>query len=142
MKSVLVFSMMLVLSSAAFAGTVSEFSCKLRSLPKEVFTFKITDLGTDEAEFVHADPDDGYSQIFHTQSENGDISAMIGSLEGQGGDLRPSNDRIEMIGDAAGIDFANLVLYKNSGFTRGYLRYDYAGQRGYTRVSCKVKAVN
>jgi hypothetical protein len=141
MKSGLIFALAMLFQVSAYAGGISELSCKLKSNPNDVFTFQISELGSDEADFVHADPDDEYSQIFHTQSENRDISSMIGSLEGQGGDLRVRANSIEMIGDAAGIDFTNLVLYKNSGFTKGYLRYDYAGELGYTKVSCEVKAV-
>lgn len=132
------FASILVMAFAlpAFAG-VTSFECELATIPGETFTFQISDLGTKDADFVHADPDDEYSKVIYTTSKNRDIESMIGSLEGQGGDLRTGNDRITMIGDAAGIDFVDLVLFKKSGYKSGYVRWDFAGEKGYSKVSCK-----
>ncbi|MES2962947.1 MAG: hypothetical protein V4760_03585 [Bdellovibrionota bacterium] len=134
LASILVFAFAL----PAFAG-VTSFKCELAALPGEKFSFQISDLGGQDTDFVHEDADDGYSPIFKTTSKNRTIESMLGSLEGQGGDLRVESDRLFFFGDAAGIDFVRFYLFKKSGYKAGYVRWDFAGEPGYSKVSCQVK---
>lgn len=126
-----------LVSVPAFAA-VTTLECQLASLPGETFSFKIENLGSDDADFVSEDPTDDYAKIFSTTSKNPTIESMIGSLEGQGGDLRVSDDRIAFFGDAAGIDFVDLVLFEKTGFEKGFVRWDFAGDKGYSKLSCSL----
>jgi hypothetical protein len=136
MKSV-VCAALLLLAMPALADRTN-FSCELKSIG-ESFSFKIDDLGSKDASLVHSDPNDEYSAIFSSKSKDSTIKALIGSLDGQGGDLRIQPDGIALIGDGDGIDMATVGLYKDSGFKKGFVRWDFSGETGYSLISCDLQ---
>lgn len=129
------------LTSFSALANVSTFTCKLEKFPRASFTFKMEDLGKPEMTFLNADPDDDYSAVFTTKSRNYNIITLVDTLNGQGGDLRVRADRISFFGDSAGIDFAYLDLFKNSGYKNGYVRmeFDDGNDKQYSKVNCSIK---
>lgn len=140
MKRLSLFAVAVLCSFSALAS-VSTFTCKLEKYPRASFTFKMENLGKPGMTFLNADPDDDYSAVFTTRSRNQDIIALVDTLNGQGGDLRIGNDRISFFGDAAGIDFAYLDLFKNSGYKNGFVRmeFNFGNDKQYSKVRCSIK---
>lgn len=139
MKSSLI-ALVVLFYSSSYAAQTSQLSCQMAKYPDQVIQFKMVGLGTPDIDFLRADENDDYSAVFTTESEDLDVIAMVDSLNGQGGDLRVSNDKILFFGDSAGIDFVYLVLYKNSRYTKGYVRWDldFGNVKGYSKLSCTL----
>jgi hypothetical protein len=68
---------------------------------------------------------------------NGKYSALS-ALNDQGGDLRVGQDKLILFGDGAGYTFVDLVLFRNSGFKKGYVRVYGSGDRWYRVINCEV----
>lgn len=136
-----IFASLLLTSFHSFAGKVTNFECRLDSNPKDVITFRIENLGQKDMTVLSLDADDDYSGIFATKSKNAKISQLVDTINGQGGDMRIGSDRISFFGDSAGIDFAYFDLYKDSGYTRGFVRmeFDFGNDKSYSKVSCTKK---
>lgn len=139
MKNLFLVSILLTTALPALSAEITKFDCHLVNKPTDAISFSISDLNTDESNFVKLDPDDEYSQIFTTTSNGDIVKRLKSSLEGQGGDFTKKSDRIEFFGDDAGIDFSTLVLFKNSGYQKGYVRWDFAGEQGYSPINCEIK---
>lgn len=140
MKKLALVALISLCSFSVFAK-VSTFTCKLEKFPRSTITFRMENLGAPGMTFLNQDPDDDYSAVFTTKSRNQDIIALVDTLNGQGGDLRIGEDRISFFGDAAGIDFAYLDLFKNSGYKKGFVRmeFDFGTDKQYSKVSCSIK---
>lgn len=125
----------------AFAQDTTVFTCQLETIPGETFQFKVNDLGTDSPQFDYMVSNDDGDLVFVTESKNQDLNHIVDTLNGQGGDMRVSDDRIEFFGDSAGIDFVYLDLYKNTAYKRGFLRtdFDFNTEQSYSKVSCRTK---
>ncbi len=126
-------------ASASFASNITNFNCALEKYPKDNFVFQMKNLGQKNMTFVNKDNEE-YGSVFTTRSKNETVKRLVDTLNGQGGDLRNYADRIEFFGDSAGIDFANLVLYKNTKYTRGYVRidFDFNNDKQYSKVLCST----
>ena len=134
MKAVLSI-LILVSAQAVLAGKTTTFNCEMAKYPKQIITFKMTGLNTPQVDFVQiAD----YT-VFTTKSKDQNVVTTVDTLNGQGGDLRTPADRIEFFGDNAGVDFVYLDLFKKSGYTKGYVRMDFSGEKDYTTISCRLK---
>lgn len=140
MRTLALATLALSFSAAAFSATTS-FNCELEKYPKEVFTFKMKDLGKKTMTFLTADPNEAYSDVFTTKSKNDMIERMVSTLNAQGGDLRVGEDRIRFFGDGDGIDFVDLVLFKDSGYKIGFARlnFNFGEDKDYSKVTCKIK---
>ncbi|HXH30912.1 MAG TPA: hypothetical protein VNJ01_08880 [Bacteriovoracaceae bacterium] len=112
-------------SFSVFAADITTFSCEMTKYPKQKFSFKMKNLGKPSMGFLNSNPRDGYSDVFTTTSKNETVLRTVGTLNGQGGDLRVLADRIQFFGDSAGVDFVYLELFKNSGFKAGFARLDF-----------------
>lgn len=130
----------LMVATPSFAK-VTTLNCEMEKYPKQIITFKMKDLGSASMTFLNADPDDDYSAVFTTTSEDETVIRIVDTLNGQGGDLRIGDDRISFFGDSAGIDFVYLDLFKNSGFKKGFVRTDmnFGEEKDYTKISCNLK---
>ncbi len=127
------------IATPALSSTLSTFQCELAAAPGEKFTFNLSGVGTDDADIVLLDPEDDYSGAVTTESTNIELESLVATLNGQGSpELREQEDRFEFFGDSAGIDLVWLNLFKNSGYTKGYVRTEYSGEGGYSLVSCTI----
>lgn len=129
-----------LLTVPAFAA-VTTFNCELEKYPKQIVTFRIAELGTPKMQYVSIDPNDEYSGVFATRSKNETIVRLVDTLNGQGGDLRFDNQRLSFFGDSAGIDFAYLDLFRNTGYRNGFVRinFNFGNDQDYSRVRCNLK---
>ena len=95
-------------------------------------------LGKPSMNFLKADEE--YTEVFTTKSRNKTIKRLVDTLNAQGGDLRVKNDRIHFLGDSAGIDFADLELYKKTGYKTGFARidFDFHNELNFSKFSCKL----
>lgn len=130
----------MILAIGVLAAT-TVFNCQLEKYPNEVFTFRMQDLGKKTMTFLTSDPNEAYSDVFTTKSKNTTISHMVDTLNAQGGDLRIGEDRIRFFGDGDGIDFVDLVLFKDGGYKTGFARLNmnFGEDKDYSKVSCKLK---
>ncbi len=137
----LIFLSVLFSTTVSFASIVTTLTCELEKYPNQKITFKMKDLGHAKATYLNIDPNDDYSPIFLSDSKNEDIQQIIRALNEQGGDLTVAEDRIAFFGDSAGIDFVDLVLYKNSNFTRGFVRtdFEFSTVKGYSKLACQLE---
>jgi hypothetical protein len=60
----------------------------------------------------------------------------VSILNDQGGDVRLHPDYLKLFGDGDGYTYVDLVLYKNSGYTTGYLRVYGSGVKSYQTIAC------
>jgi hypothetical protein len=128
--------------NAALAAKITTFTCSLKKIPGETFTFKIEGLNTNDMTSVAIDPEDDYAGMFTTKSKNEDIIAIVDTLNGQGiADPEVKTDRISFFGDQAGIDFVYFDLFKNSGYKKGFIRteFNFGEAKDYSEVTCKLK---
>jgi hypothetical protein len=95
---------------------------------KKSRTDKFSYVDTDVEEIFKVTPSDAQAQWLN---ENGSI--------------RQTKDQVTFFGDADGFVFVYLTLYKNAGYTRGYLRYEDggAGLSGnlYSTVGCRFESL-
>jgi hypothetical protein len=135
-KTILI--LLTLFSASAFAESkVTTFNCQMDSKPGETFTFKMTGVGTSDADIVLTNPEDDYSGAVTTESKTDELDILVRTLNGQGSpELRELADRFEFFGDDDGIDMVWLNLFKDSGYTKGFVRMEYAGEQDYSKVSC------
>ena len=131
------------LESAAAAKVVfpgkSRIDCEiLVAGRRNILSFAVTGLGGPGAELLSLNPGDDYAPIIEGK-DNHDIRSM----NDQGGELRADEKTLVLVGDGDGCSYVRLVLFKNSGYTRGW-----ASESGsetpnwYTAdVTCSVKAL-
>ena len=125
------------------AGTFADthlFECKLKEKGHSVTVrFGVApSLDPKEARLVEVKGSTEYEPIvIEPKRINGD-QPTIGTLNGQGGDLRMAKSALTLFGDDDGVQYAWLVLYKNSNYTKGYAKFE--GPRGkdnwYQRIRC------
>ena len=131
--------------SSVFAANVSTVTCivkeELEGKNVDVkVEFLVQDLGSSKAELlVHPKADEDMGAILVTPDEVNGRYVNMGNLNGQGGDLRVSEDRIRLFGDGDGYTFVDLVLFKNSGYKKGYVRVYGSGDQMYQNLNCSVK---
>lgn len=135
---------LLSVSTFSYAG-VSTITCKIseefNGKPVDVkVEFLVSNLGTAKAKLMnHPKADNDMGAIFITPEQVNGMYANMVNLNGQGGDLRVSQDRIRLFGDGDGYTFVDLVLFKNSGYQNGYVRVYGSGDQMYQDLNCSVK---
>lgn len=144
-----------VLMKLSFIALVFSFSLsifastsKITCLVKENFEnksvnikveFLVKNLGSSKAELVQhpkASEESG-AILISPEQVNGQFSNMT-HLNGQGGDLRVSNDRIRLFGDGDGYTFVDLVLFKDTNYQKGFVRVYGSGDQFYQKINCSV----
>jgi len=128
--------------SVAHAAKITTFTCTLKKIPGQTFTFKIEGLNSNGMTSVAIDADDEYAGMFATKSKNEDLIAIVETLNGQGiADPEVKADRISFFGDQAGIDFVYFDLFKNSGYKKGFIRteFNFGEAKDYSEVTCRLK---
>lgn len=143
MKVFLIGSLVLLSWASAFAN-VSMITCHVI----EEFKHKDYDV---KVEFLISDLESIDAKLIqHPQAENGEGAILVNpkSIKGthtnmsylntQGGYLQVSNDRINLLGDN-GQAFVELVLFRESGFSKGYVRIYGNGDQMYQELNCSVK---
>lgn len=141
MKSTIMIVVLSLFSMSTFAASVTTFICQLEAYPKQLITFKMQDLGSSSMTFLNVDPNDSYSEVFTTKSSHETIKRLVSTLNGQGGDLRVGADRISFFGDDAGIEFAYLDLFKNTGYRSGFVRmeFNFGEDKQYSKLNCILR---
>lgn len=141
----LTFVFSFVLATMAYGQTISTITCKVNEVidNKKVevkVEFLVKDLGSKKAQLLeHPKAQDDMGAILVSPQEIHGQYVNMTHLNGQGGDLRVSEDKIRLFGDGAGYTFVDLVLFKDSGFTKGFVRVSGSGDQMYQKLSCKVK---
>ncbi len=116
--------------------------CKIVVTPKSVNVLKIgvENLGTPKASLINLATNENEGPILFSK-KNKEVGSQMND---QGGDIRVNEKTIEFHGDGDGCTYIRLVLFKDTGYTRGW-----ASESGsevphwYTKdVSCKVSALN
>ena len=133
-KQILILAAFL-LSSSAFADSIQNFKCRSTEKVEDVhvsiqFQMRITPSG----QFRYVDPDQ--EALFKVTPKDSVMSEL-----NENGAIHSHKDGIEFFGDGDGFVFVYLVLYKDSGYTAGYLRIqDGGGGTGnfYSPVTCQV----
>lgn len=143
MKILMTLSLLTVSSFAS--ANISTITCKV----SEEFgakrddvkvEFLIANLGSLKAKLVqHPKAEEEMGAILVTPREINGIYPNMLNLNGQGGDLRVSRDKIMLFGDGDGYTFVDLVLFKDSGFQKGYVRVYGSGDQMYQTLNCTVK---
>lgn len=133
-----IFGIVSLFFAASSIAAVTTLNCELEKYPKQIVTFQMENLGKKGMTFVSNE--DTY-EVFKTKSKNKTIKRLVDTLNGQGGDLRISSDRISFFGDSAGIDFAYLDLFRASGYTKGFVRidFDFNTEKDYSKLNCTLK---
>lgn len=139
----LLISALFVMSSSLFAkDVVSTITCNVKEPVSENKTqkvkveFKVKNLGSSKAELLqHPESSEDYGAILVVPNEGNNLV----HLNGQGGDLRVSKDRIRLFGDGDGYTFVDLVLFKDAGYEQGYVRVYGSGDLYYQKLNCTVK---
>lgn len=105
---------------------------------KNTVSFAVSDLGSLDAALLTLGATDDEGPILQ-----GEDNQEISSMNDQGGDLRVDDKTLELVGDGDGCTFVRIVLYKSTGYKRGW-----ASESGsevphwYTKdVRCTVKAM-
>ncbi|OFZ19650.1 MAG: hypothetical protein A2X94_16450 [Bdellovibrionales bacterium GWB1_55_8] len=129
-------------ASASANSVERKFVCELTRIPTQVFTFSVKGLGTEGVELAPQNSPKAEGPVF-TRSRNTTLRLLVETLNGQGGDPRTIRKGLHLFGDDVGCNFADLVLYKNSGYRLGYLsaRYVCGGNPNesfYSTVRCSV----
>lgn len=131
-----------VLTTTAFAKSVSTITCSITEEKKKVkVEFLIQDLGSKKAELIKHPKlsEDDYGAILVTPKEINNRFSVMNTLNDQGGDLRVGEDRIRLFGDGDGYTFVDLVLFKDTGYQKGYVRVSGSGDQMYQKINCQVK---
>jgi len=119
---------------------IEEFNGKEKKINVE---FILSNLGQKNAKLLKhpkVDSDEGLIYVFPKEIE-GRFSNLV-NLNGQGGDLRVSDDRIRLFGDGDGYTFVDLVLFKNQNYEKGYVRVYGSGDQMYQKINCRVRESN
>ncbi len=114
-----------------------DFEGKIKDIKVE---FLVSNLGSKKATLENhpkADLDMGAIYVFPEMV--GKHYSNMTHLNGQGGDLRVSEDSIRLFGDGDGYTFVDLVLYKNSDYKDGFVRVSGSGDKFYQTLHCSVK---
>lgn len=141
MKTIL-FSLLFLLSYNAFSADITTITCPVIEEHKKITVeFLIKDLGTKKAELIKHPKltEDDYGAILVHPQMIKDHFALMNTLNDQGGDLRVGPDRIRLFGDGDGYTFVDLVLFKESGYTKGYVRVSGSGEQLYQKITCQLK---
>lgn len=77
--------------------------------------FGVRGLGTTGAGLLPLNSDPQKGPI-----EQGEANREIYALNDQGGDLRVADDRLVLVGDSDGFSYVKIVLFRDSGYTRGW----------------------
>ncbi len=133
--------------SIATLARDSTISCNVKEeFDKKIYDVKvefvISDLGQPNAQLKthpQVNNEDGYSPILVKIKGKTEQSSNMENLNAQGGDLRVGNDRIRLFGDGDGYTFVDLVLFKNSGYKKGYVSVSGSGDKFYQKLNCMVK---
>ncbi len=115
-----------------------EFKNKEKNITVE---FIVANLGQKNAELLQhpkAESDEGL--ILVSPKEFAGKYSNMTHLNGQGGDLRVSEDRIRLFGDGDGYTFDDLVLFKNQNYEKGYVRVYGSGDQMYQKINCTVES--
>lgn len=137
-------SALLIANFSAFAkeAKVSTITCQIKEAvegekPVNVkVEFLVKNLGSKKAELVqHPKAEEDFGAILIVPNEGNNLV----NLNGQGGDLRVSEDRIRLFGDGDGYTFVDLVLFKNTNYETGYVRVYGSGDQFYSKINCSVK---
>lgn len=119
----------------------SFLECKIVVNKKSVNVIKIgvENLGTPKASLINLAKNEDEGPILFSK-KNKEVGSQMND---QGGDIRVGEKSIEFHGDGDGCTYVRLVLFKDSGYARGW-----ASESGsevphwYTKdVSCKVSAM-
>lgn len=145
MKKFLVLLAAMTLSSAYAASDISTITCMVKEESNEKIIdvkveFLVKNLGSKKAELLqHPKGNEEMGAIFVSPEKANGYYTNMSHLNGQGGDLRVSDERIRLFGDGAGYTFVDLVLYKDSGYQKGYVRVSGSGNQMYQALNCSVK---
>lgn len=132
-------------SGLSYAQNVSTITCKVNEVINDEKTeikveFLVKNLGSNKAELIqHPKAQEDMGAILVTPEEIKGQYANMTHLNGQGGDLRVNKDSIRLFGDGAGYTFVDLVLYKDSGYKKGFVRVSGSGDQFYQKLNCTVK---
>jgi hypothetical protein len=136
---------LIVLFSLVLAGSVQaadHFTCKVKESGQTVTVkFAVNNLSKpSKATLVNLSKDDEWAPILVSPQrlKNGYFAEMC-TLNDQGGDLRVDSEKLKLFGDGDGYTLVDLVLYKNSGFTRGYVRVYGSVTPWYQKIACTRK---
>lgn len=141
----LTFTLFLLLYSFLTYAKAISFTCSLDNDSKNNFSFQLENIGTDKVAFVVSNENDEYSSPFKTSAPKNSLIAkyeIVDTLNGQGGDVRNQSKGLFFFGDAVGCSFVDFMLYKDSGYKKGYLKayFHCSDERPiYSLVSCKIK---
>lgn len=139
MKSLLAL-LVLSMSFVSFASDkVTSLSCSFDKLPTEKFELQIKEL-TDDYDLMLLEDYESSIVLMNqaaplsTVSKNGTVIHLVNVLnkaskerydEGDPQTLRERDNNIEIYGYQTGFDNIALVLTGSSGYTKGYVEYDY-----------------
>lgn len=129
-------------ASLANAGQTTTFTCSLKKIPGQTFTFKLKNITTNNISSVPLNAEDEYEGVFKTRSRNQDIVAMVDTLNGQGFmDPEMKTDRISFFGDSAGVNFVYFDLFKSSRYRKGFVRleFNFGEDKQYSEVTCALR---
>lgn len=140
MKTLILAATTLFSLSAFAAPKVSTITCLVKEDKVDVkVEFLVSNLGSSKAQLQqHPKAQDDLGAILVTPEMIGDHYSDLTHLNGQGGDLRVSADKIRLFGDGDGYTFVDLVLYKNTDYQKGYVRVYGSGNQWYQKISCTV----
>jgi hypothetical protein len=130
-----------LLATSAMASNVSTITCNVKDGNTDVkVEFLIQDLGSKNAELISHPSlsEDDYGAILISPAEVDGHFSLPTTLNDQGGDLRVGKDRIRLFGDGDGYTFVDLVLFKDSGYTKGYVRVSGYADQSYQNITCSV----
>ena len=140
MKTLILAATTLFSLSAFAAPKVSTITCLVKEDKVDVkVEFLVSNLGSSKGQLQqHPKAQDDLGAILVTPEMIGDHYSDLTHLNGQGGDLRVSADKIRLFGDGDGYTFVDLVLYKNTDYQKGYVRVYGSGNQWYQKISCTV----
>jgi hypothetical protein len=131
-------SLSLVLGLAGSAFGADYFDCTVKENGQNVkVRFGIKNLATpSRASLLNLGSEDNGPIFVYPQRLKNKYLATMNTLNDQGGALDVFADRLRLFGDGDGYTYVDLVLYKNSGFTRGYVRVYGSGDKWYQKIAC------
>lgn len=127
-------------SSVINCSVFEDFNGKDKKINVE---FSVSNLGKKNTELLkHPKAELSEGLIYISPKEIGGKFSNLVNLNGQGGDLRVSEDRIRLFGDGDGYTFVDLVLFKNHNYEKGYVRVYGSGDQMYQKINCRVRESN
>ncbi len=130
--------------AVAKVKTKDIFTCKISERGEEVTVqFGIGDMATRKVALLDLQPKvEGEPIVITPKALKDGAESSLNALNAQGGDLSMGNTRLSLLGDDDGETMVHLILYKNNGFKKGYVRVDIdtpPGQKDsswYSKISC------